>query len=501
MRPLQSFAQLLQGNARCVGGQDRVRPHPGLDAGIDLALEIEHLGHRFDYQIGGAHPLAGEIGQQAIERIAHIDAPVRDPVEQFRGASDRSGERLRLHVGERHGEAVPGAPGRDVAPHGARPDDVNALAVPGAVGERFQLFPQPEHADQVLRGGTGDELRERGDLGFLHRLRIAAIGLPGIDQRVGSRIVRGRRFGAGLRAHALGGERAGGRELEHRHQELRSARLQFAGDRRSDGGAHMALLRHRIDQAERLRPAGAGRSAGEHHGHGLDRIDKAGRPHRAAEAGMQAEQHLGKSKARILDRDPEITGERDLEPAAQAIAVDHRDSRKLQPIQPVHDGVGAHEARRDVGGVLGLAQLAHIGAGDEAGRLARAQHQPLGGFALDLAEHVIELGEHLLRERVGAGAALVEHEPENVILVPPQLPMPPGADIRAAARSLALPRKRGREIEGAELQIARLENFPNALRHGRPHTVSINMAPPCPPPMHSVAIPRFRPSRFMALTR
>src|SRR5471032_270067 len=37
--------------------------------------------------------------------------------------------------------------------------------------------------------------------------------------------------------------------------------------------------------------------------------------------------------------------------------------------------------------------------------------------------------------------------------------------------------------------------------HGVPYTVSINIAPPCPPPMHSVAMPRLVPSRFIALTR
>ena len=35
----------------------------------------------------------------------------------------------------------------------------------------------------------------------------------------------------------------------------------------------------------------------------------------------------------------------------------------------------------------------------------------------------------------------------------------------------------------------------------RPYTVSINIAPPCPPPMHSVAMPCLTPSRFIALTR
>src|SRR6201996_9077744 len=45
------------------------------------------------------------------------------------------------------------------------------------------------------------------------------------------------------------------------------------------------------------------------------------------------------------------------------------------------------------------------------------------------------------------------------------------------------------------------ENIHDSGVHDVPYIVSINMAPPCPPPMHSVAIPRLVPSRFIALTR
>src|SRR5665213_1102565 len=45
------------------------------------------------------------------------------------------------------------------------------------------------------------------------------------------------------------------------------------------------------------------------------------------------------------------------------------------------------------------------------------------------------------------------------------------------------------------------ENIHDFGVHDVPYIVSINMAPPCPPPMHSVAMPRLVPSRFIALTR
>ena len=52
-----------------------------------------------------------------------------------------------------------------------------------------------------------------------------------------------------------------------------------------------------------------------------------------------------------------------------------------------------------------------------------------------------------------------------------------------------------------EFQHPVAENVHDLRIHDVPYTVSINMAPPCPPPMHSVATPRLVPSRFMALTR
>ena len=86
----------------------------------------------------------------------------------------------------------------------------------------------------------------------------------------------------------------------------------------------MALLRDRIDQTEPPRAAGALAAPGQHHGHRLCRIDQTRQPHRAAEARMQPELHLGKAEARIIDGDAIVAGERKFETAAETIAVDDR---------------------------------------------------------------------------------------------------------------------------------------------------------------------------------
>ena len=176
--PLQAGAQLLQRNARRVGGEDRVRPHLRLDRGIDLALELERLRHRLDHQVGGAHALAREIGDQPVERVARLDPLVADLAEQLGRARDRLAERLGLHVGERHGEPVPGAPGRDVAAHCAGADDVHALAGEVAVGQALELLAQEEHAHQVARGIGDHEPGERRDLRLLHGCAHRRRGSP-----------------------------------------------------------------------------------------------------------------------------------------------------------------------------------------------------------------------------------------------------------------------------------------------------------------------------------
>ena len=80
---------------------------------------------------------------------------------------------------------------------------------------------------------------------------------------------------------------------------------------------------------------------------------------------MQAEHHLGKAQARVLDRDPKVTGKRNLEPAAQAIAVNDGNRGHGQVIEPVDDRVPPGEARLDIGHVGHAAKFADVGAGDE----------------------------------------------------------------------------------------------------------------------------------------
>src|SRR6202022_1459652 len=104
----------------------------------------------------------------------------------------------------------------------------------------------------------------------------------------------------------------------------------------------------------------------------------------------------------------------------------------------------------------------------------------------DAQPGLIELDEHVLAKLGGARTCFVEDEPGDAVVIAGKLPVPPSF-ARLPARG-----------EGAALEIARSEHVPD-LSHA--YTVSISMAPPCPPPMHSVATPCLTPSRRIALTR
>ena len=142
---------------------------------------------------------------------------------------------------------------------------------------------------------------------------------------------------------------------------------------------------------------------------------------------MQAEHHLGKAQPRVVDRDAVVAGERDLEPSPQAIAVNDGDDRHRQVIEPVDHRVRLGEARLDVGRIGHAAEFTDIGAGDEAARLPRAQHHAFRQLALQGREHLVELGDDILGQHVGAAARLVEHEPGDAVVIARELPVAPVA--------------------------------------------------------------------------
>ena len=127
------------------------------------------------------------------------------------------------------------------------------------------------------------------------------------------------------------------------------------------------------------------------------------------------------------------------------------------------------QARLDSAGVGHGAQLADIGAGDEAGGLGGAQHQAFRRIGLKLREHVIEFGQHLLGQRVGAGGGLVEASQA--------MPFSSRASFQWR-HAPSLPRLRG-SGERTKLEVARrqdVQTFPIALHRLDQHGAALPAA-------------------------
>ncbi len=212
----------------------------------------------------------------------------------------------------------------------------------------------------------------------------------------------------GLRAHPRGEQAAHRAEIQDGVEQAGPDALEAAEYRVLDRVPDVALLRHRIDQAKRSGAARVDGAAGQHQGHRLRRIDQIGKTRGAAEAGMQAEQHLGETEARIIDRDARLARQRDFEAAAKAEAVNHRNRRNPQTLEPVGHQMGLRHHGLDHAGIGRAAEFVDVGAGDEAGRLCRADHNAGRPLVFQRGQYQFEFAHHVGGKRVGAGAGAVE---------------------------------------------------------------------------------------------
>ena len=234
--------------------------------------------------------------------------------------------------------------------------------------------------------------------------------------------MRLRRLLGRLPAHLARREGARGLQREGLRLEAAAARGKVAIERRLDRGADMALLGDRVDEADRLRLPRRDRSAGQHHGHGLDRIGNGGRAIGAAEPRMKAQHHFRKAEAGIGDGDPPVAGERDLEPRAEAVAVDDRDGLRLERRQPVEHMVGLFEHAVDLGR-RGADELLDVGADREARRLGGADDQRGRLLLGDRVQMPVQFLDDAAVDRVDRAVRPVEHQPGDIVPIGGEAPV------------------------------------------------------------------------------
>ena len=161
---------------------------------------------------------------------------------------------------------------------------------------------------------------------------------------------------------------------------------------------------------------------GGHHPHQARQALGAAGARQQADLGFgQAELDLG----RVGD-DAVVAGQGDLQAAAEGEAVDRRGDRLaagLQGAERLVEGEGRVE-----GGAQGVflgtarpagslgAQLAEVGAGAEAGGLARGDHRALdGGVGLDALDHLADLADHRGGQGVHRPARHVEGDEGDAV--------------------------------------------------------------------------------------
>ena len=152
----------------------------------------------------------------------------------------------------------------------------------------------------------------------------------------------------------------------------------------------------------------------------VDDAEHARDAHDAAGAGQQAELDLGLAELdlRVVDDDPAVTGERDLQAAAQRGAVDGGHDRLAERLEPAQQRlVLAHPAGELVGGLgRDLLEVVEVAAGEEgllrAGQDDAGDRVLLGLQALDgLPHRRAEVGVH----RVGGLVRVVEDEVDDPV--------------------------------------------------------------------------------------
>ena len=203
----------------------------------------------------------------------------------------------------------------------------------------LQQLRQAEHAAQIARLLRHHQRREDARLGGLHRLVVAAVALEQVDEPVGRRIVILARLLARPPLRIRVGEQSrgpatwraaawtkpAGFDLRFRSTALRAAQRSAPRCRRA------------CRRGPCRAPPGRQHLAGQHGLHGGRAPACANRARRAVEAGEDAELHFGEAEpgALIARRDAVVAGERQLEPAAEAEAVDGADDRHRQPLDAV----------------------------------------------------------------------------------------------------------------------------------------------------------------------
>ncbi len=185
LRIVQSAREHFEGNAGSVGGEQGACFHAGFEGGVETALGFGILVDGLDDHVGGGDALTPVIGNEAVPCLLFPVAVAQTLAKEFVGPFNRARQLFRGAVLQCHPQTPEHAPGGDVASHHPAAHHVDPPGMEAIVG-RQSLEPvlQQEHADEVLCGAAGEQLRHRGGFAAVHFGTVSGGAAPVIDETV-----------------------------------------------------------------------------------------------------------------------------------------------------------------------------------------------------------------------------------------------------------------------------------------------------------------------------
>ena len=163
--------------------------------------------------------------------------------------------------------------------------------------------------------------------------------------------------------------------------------------RESYAGRCRIALENLVDQSCRQRILRRDRIAGQNHRRGFFHADEPRKPLRAAGAGNEPELDFRQSEPRARLGDAEMTGERNLKPAAKRRA-EHRGDDRLADRVDQRDHVRQSRRHRR------LVEFGDIGAGDEGAPIRRQHNRFDLGVVTRATERIDQRRPHVMAQRI-----------------------------------------------------------------------------------------------------
>ncbi len=286
-------AERLDLNARSVGGQQRTGLELGFDFRVQRPLGLGVFEDGFDHQVGVRNAVTLDVHCEARQCAVHGSGILESFLEERSSAIHGRPHQLRRPILQRHAHPAKCRPRRNIAAHDAGADDVHAFEFGGGISSQtLEAILQHKNAHQIARGRRAHQIADGARLRLIARGTRSAVTLPQIHDGVWGRVViapdaasQGRQCPSRNERSHQGGIQ--GAIQQGRGLLRRGAQQQSFGTRQQLRGRHEL-----IEQSHAARAGPLEGPALEHEIQRSAHTDQTHGAYRAAEPGVQSQQHF-----------------------------------------------------------------------------------------------------------------------------------------------------------------------------------------------------------------